>query len=96
MNSDTLKGKWKQLMGSARRKWGEFTDDDLDTVQGDKEKLMGLLQEKYGKGREWAEREVNDFLHSTGDADQPGLSGQGDESSETRRLEDERKRRRGS
>jgi len=94
MNSDILKGKWKQLMGSARRKWGEMTDDDLDQVQGDGEKLIGLLQEKYGKGRDWAEREVNEFLRSTHDnVDQPAQSGQGDEFSETRRPEDERKRR---
>jgi len=93
MNSDILKGKWKQLMGSARRKWGEMTDDDLNQVQGDGETLIGKLQEKYGKSRDWAEREVNDFLRDSSDVDQPAESGQGDEFSGTRRPEDGRKRR---
>jgi uncharacterized protein YjbJ (UPF0337 family) len=62
MNRDILKGKWNQLKGSARTKWGQLTDDDVDMVQGDAERLFGLLQEKYGRNREWAEREVNDLL----------------------------------
>jgi len=65
MNSDILKGKWKQLKGSARKKWGELTDDDFDKIQGDGERLIGLLQEKYGYGRERAESEINEFLYST-------------------------------
>ena len=34
MNRDQLEGKWKQLKGSAKIKWGELTDDDLDKVEG--------------------------------------------------------------
>ena len=32
MNSDQLEGKWKQLKGSVKEKWGKLTDDDLDVI----------------------------------------------------------------
>lgn len=61
MNSDILKGKWKQLRGSAKQAWGKLTDDDLDQIEGNKDKLIGKIQEKYGYSREQAEMEVNNF-----------------------------------
>jgi len=67
MNTDILKGKWKQLKGEARKKWGDLTDDDFDKIQGDGEKLIGILQEKYGYARDRAEREVKEFLHGSPD-----------------------------
>jgi uncharacterized protein YjbJ (UPF0337 family) len=61
MNEDILAGKWKQLRGAVREKWGELTDDDLDRVAGQRDKLLGLLQEKYGYSRDEAEREIDAF-----------------------------------
>jgi len=46
MNSDILKGKWNQLMGSAKERWGELTDDELTEAEGNYEVLVGKLQEK--------------------------------------------------
>ena len=62
MNTDTLKGQWRQLKGEARTRWGKLTDDELDQVEGRAEKLVGLVQERYGYERERAEREVDAFL----------------------------------
>jgi uncharacterized protein YjbJ (UPF0337 family) len=59
MNRDVVGGKWKQLRGKIREKWGELTDDDLDRVQGKSEQLIGLLEEKYGYARDRAKREVD-------------------------------------
>ncbi|RPJ37425.1 MAG: CsbD family protein [Planctomycetaceae bacterium] len=61
MNRDILAGKWKQLKGSAKQKWGKLTDDDLDRVEGSRDELIGMIQERYGKSREEAEREVDDW-----------------------------------
>jgi len=61
MNWDTVKGKWTELKGLAREKWGELTDDEWDQIQGNKEQLIGKIQQKYGKTREAAEREVEDW-----------------------------------
>ena len=63
MNKDTLKGKWMQMKGDLRSKWGKLTDDDLAQIQGDTEKFIGKLQERYGYGREQAEKEVNEFMN---------------------------------
>jgi len=64
MNTDILKGKWTQVKGEMRSRWGKLTDDDMTQVQGDAEKMLGKLQERYGYTREQAERELNDFLNS--------------------------------
>jgi len=62
MNKDTFEGQWKQLAGKAKTAWGELTDDELTRVNGNAERLAGLIQEKYGRSREEAEKEVNDFF----------------------------------
>ena len=61
MNSDTLKGKWKQLSGSAKQQWGELTDDEIKQIDGNKDKLIGKVQEKYGVTRDEAEKRVDDW-----------------------------------
>lgn len=61
MNNDIIKGKWKQLSGSLKEKWGKLTDDDLQAADGHAEYLVGKLQERYGWTREKAEEEVRDF-----------------------------------
>jgi uncharacterized protein YjbJ (UPF0337 family) len=65
MNKDILEGKWKQLRGQVRERWGELTDDELDQIAGERDQLVGKIQEKYGRSREQAEQEVNDFLENT-------------------------------
>ncbi|HAJ42420.1 MAG TPA: general stress protein CsbD, partial [Alcanivorax sp.] len=62
MNSDQLKGNWKQLMGDAKKQWGKLTDDDLKQVEGRKDKLVGKIQERYGSSREEAEKQADDWL----------------------------------
>jgi uncharacterized protein YjbJ (UPF0337 family) len=59
MNWEQIKGQWNQLKGSARVSWAELTDDELEKIEGDREKLVGLVQERYGKTKEQAEKEVD-------------------------------------
>ena len=63
MNLDIFQGKWKQLKGEARIKWGKLTDDDFDQIEGNAEKLIGKVQERYGYDRDHAQAEVNSFVH---------------------------------
>ncbi len=62
MNSDVFAGKWKQIQGSAKQRWGDLTDDDLKKVEGHMDRFVGVIQEKYGYSRERAEAEVDQFL----------------------------------
>ena len=68
MNRDTLKGQWMQLKGKVRQQWGQLTDDEIDQVQGNAEMLIGRIQERYGRSREEAEREVDRWLDQQGRA----------------------------
>jgi uncharacterized protein YjbJ (UPF0337 family) len=52
MNEDTVKGKWTQLKGEIKRKWGKVTDDDLLVAEGNVDKLVGNIQERSGEQRE--------------------------------------------
>jgi uncharacterized protein YjbJ (UPF0337 family) len=62
VNKDIFEGKWKQLRGQVRQRWGALNDDELDRAKGRRDQLVGLLQEKYGYAREEAEDEFDDFL----------------------------------
>jgi uncharacterized protein YjbJ (UPF0337 family) len=52
MNSDQIKGQWKQFEAEAKRTWGELTDDDWKQVEGNIELLAGKIQERYGDAKE--------------------------------------------
>ena len=67
MNEDILKGKWRQIKGEVKSRWGKLTDDDVDRVEGDAEKLIGRVQERYGYQRDEAKREVDDFFRGQKD-----------------------------
>ena len=62
MNTDTFKGQWNQLKGRVRREWGKLTDDDVDQIQGNAEILIGKLQERYGRSKDEAARDLDRFL----------------------------------
>lgn len=64
INEDILKGNWKQFTGDIQRRWGELTNDELDQIQGSREKLIGKIQERYGKNRAEAEKEVDEFMEN--------------------------------
>ncbi|MDO7906681.1 CsbD family protein [Paenibacillus sp. JX-17] len=64
MDSNVFKGKWNQLKGEAKQKWGELTDDDLDVIDGQKDKFVGKLQERYGHTKEAAEREYDSWTRN--------------------------------
>src|SRR5665811_983625 len=62
MNEDILKGKWLEIKGRVKEKWGKLTDNDLGETEGKSEKLLGLLQNRYGYIREKAELEYQDSV----------------------------------
>ncbi|MEQ1512036.1 MAG: CsbD family protein [Lysobacteraceae bacterium] len=61
MNSDTIKGQWKQLNGRIKAQWGKLTDDDLTVAEGNGEYLAGKVQERYGLTKELALKQVEEF-----------------------------------
>ena len=64
MNWDQVEGKWMQLKGVAKQKWGKLTDDDLDYISGSRDRFVGRLQERYGVGKEEAQTQADSWLAS--------------------------------
>jgi uncharacterized protein YjbJ (UPF0337 family) len=62
MNADILKGKWREIKGGLKQKWGKLTDDDVTQIEEMEYKLMGLLQKRYGYTKEKAAEEYEEFL----------------------------------
>jgi uncharacterized protein YjbJ (UPF0337 family) len=61
MNEDRIKGKWNQISGTVKEKWGKLTDDDLKVAEGTSQYLAGKIQERYGLAKDEAERQVREF-----------------------------------
>ena len=71
MDADRFRGGWHQFKGELKKKWGQFTDDDLLEAEGSYEKLLGVIQKRYGEKKDevktWADdwysrREQDDAL----------------------------------
>jgi uncharacterized protein YjbJ (UPF0337 family) len=83
MNSDQLEGKWKQVKGSAKERWGKLTDDDIDVVAGKRDQLVGRIQERYGIAKDEAQKQVDEW--SKADSEYPGTTGTNTEKFERNR-----------
>jgi uncharacterized protein YjbJ (UPF0337 family) len=58
MNSKELEGKWNQVSGSFKQKYGNLTDDDVKYSEGKFDEMLGRLQEKTGKDKEQLRKEI--------------------------------------
>jgi uncharacterized protein YjbJ (UPF0337 family) len=69
MNWDQIEGKWKQLTGSARERWGKLTDNDWATIGGKKDQLVGRIQERYGLAKAEAEKHADEWAQTLKETD---------------------------
>ena len=58
---DQIAGKWKQFGGEAKKKWGKLTDAEVMQINGSRDILAGKLQEKYGLGKEQANKQIDQW-----------------------------------
>ncbi|MGH6610011.1 MAG: CsbD family protein [Burkholderiaceae bacterium] len=61
MNWDRVEGNWKQFKGKVKERWGDLTDDHIDSIEGRRDQLVGKVQEQYGIERDEADRQVRDW-----------------------------------
>ncbi len=61
MNTDTIKGDWKQMKGKIKQKWAKLTDDDIQFIEGKRDEASGILQKRYGIARDEAEKQWKEF-----------------------------------
>ncbi len=60
-NWEQIAGKWKQVRGEAKKKWGKLTDDELMQIDGNRDILAGKIQEKYGIAKEDAHKQIDEW-----------------------------------
>jgi uncharacterized protein YjbJ (UPF0337 family) len=61
MNKDQLEGKWKQVKGKFKQKYGDLTDNDLTYSEGKFDEMLGRLQAKTGRKKEELKREIEEW-----------------------------------
>jgi uncharacterized protein YjbJ (UPF0337 family) len=64
INQQILEGKWNEIKGKLRSRWGQLTDDDLTQFHGQVDQLIGTIQRKTGEGRDAIERYIDDLAAS--------------------------------
>ena len=63
---EMFKGKWNELKGKIKEKWGKLTDNDLKEIQGRREVFLAKLQSRYGWEEHKAHEELKKFEKSCG------------------------------
>jgi uncharacterized protein YjbJ (UPF0337 family) len=61
MDWNRVEGNWKQVKGKVREKWGQLTNDDLDTIAGKRDQLEGKIQERYGIAKDQVRKDIDDW-----------------------------------
>lgn len=56
-----LEGKWNQIKGAFKQKYGEWFNDDEAFADGKFDEVIGKIQEKSGRTREQIEQEIRDW-----------------------------------
>jgi uncharacterized protein YjbJ (UPF0337 family) len=63
VKADIIKGKWFQLKGGIRQRWGKLAADDMSKAYGDAERFIWKLQERYGYARDPGQ-DLDEFVTS--------------------------------
>ncbi len=58
ISNQELQGKWHEIRGRIKERWGQITDEDLQEVHGEAEQLVGVIQAKTGEAR----NRIEDFI----------------------------------
>ena len=61
MNQTELEGKWNQVKGDFKQKYGKVTDDDTTFADGKFDEMLGRLQEQTGKAKEELKKEIAEW-----------------------------------
>ncbi len=61
MNAQEIAGKWNQIRGDVKQKWGKLTEDELAIHDGNMDQLVGRIQRKTGETREAIENYLTEL-----------------------------------
>ncbi len=60
-----MRGKWNEIAGRLKEKWGVLTEDDLSRFEGNLEQLVGFVQQKTGRAREEVEKFIDSVVSNS-------------------------------
>jgi uncharacterized protein YjbJ (UPF0337 family) len=61
VNVQTLQGHWNEIKGKLRNKWGQLSNDELQSFNGNIDQLVGLIQRKTGEARSSVEHYLEEL-----------------------------------
>jgi uncharacterized protein YjbJ (UPF0337 family) len=61
VNEQTLQGNWNEIKGKLKSKWGQLTNDDVQSFSGSLDQLVGLIQRKTGETRSSVEKYLEEL-----------------------------------
>jgi uncharacterized protein YjbJ (UPF0337 family) len=64
INQTTLQGNWNDIKGQLRERWGQLTNDDVQSFNGNIDQLVGLIQRKTGETRSVIEDYLNEVTEN--------------------------------
>jgi uncharacterized protein YjbJ (UPF0337 family) len=62
VSAQEMTGKWNQIRGKVKAKWGQLTDDDLQYAGGNVDQLVGKIQQRTGEAKQKIESFINDLM----------------------------------
>lgn len=57
-----IDGKWNEVKGQLKQRYGELTENDLMYQEGMEDELFGRIEKKVGKSRAEIEKEISNLL----------------------------------
>lgn len=65
VNEQVLEGKWNEIQGKLRDRWGQLSQDELQQFEGNAQQLVGMIQRKTGVAREKIESVLDELTNTT-------------------------------
>lgn len=64
MNWDRFDGDWGRFKEIIKLHWAKITDEQLDTIAGQRDRLVDVIQAAYGMSLEQAEDQLSNWQAS--------------------------------
>jgi len=62
MHWDEVDRNWPSVSNDIKRKWGKFTNEDLEMISGQREPFVRLFTLRYGSDQEVAGAKIDAFV----------------------------------
>ena len=68
IDQKVLEGKWNEIQGRLKSRWGELRSDDLKQFDGNAKQLVGMIQQRTGEARESIEKYLEEVTQRLNDS----------------------------